>query len=258
MQLDSRYRRFFQSLLSLLSMVSCGLLFFILEQEVVSDQKGQYDHYPYWPLIAFACIFIINAINYWLLSNKYVKWMQNGLLVIELGFLLSSTFADYPVVLIALKSGLSIFTLICLFVTIVLGLIYLNLKEFTSPQRVILFVLKFFSCLVSLGAALFLFAFLLTSGNTYLALKPAQQTWVLIGMGLWIGLNIAEGIFIWFKAFRSWWAWLLSVLLVLETGVPVFYDAVLGKDFGETLLGVAIIVVVLVMTYMNNKDVKED
>lgn len=258
MQLDSRYRRFFQSLLSLLSMISCALLFFVLEQEVVSDQKGQYAHFSYWPLIAFACIFIINAINYWLLSNKYVKWMQNGLLVIELGFLLSSTVADYPVVLIALKSWLSIFTLVCLFVTIVLGLIYLNLKEFSSPQRVVLFILKFFSCLVSLGAALFLYLALLTTGATYLALKPAQQTWVLIGMSLWIGLNIAEGIFIWFKPFRSWWAWLLSILIVLETGIPVLYDAVLGRDWGQALLGVAIIAVVLIMTYLNNKEAKKN
>lgn len=258
MQLTVRYQKIFQSILTILSLVSSGLLFAILRQEIIMNRSDPNENYPYSPLIAFACVFIINAINYWLLDRKYIKQIQNGLLVVQLGFLLSSAFSGYPAEIDFVPSWLGSLSIICLAITIVLGFIYVNLPALTNWQRVFLFSLKFLSSLVALGVAFFLFLNVTIGGDTFLMMPQTEQNWALAGMFLWMGLNVAEGIFIWFKAFRSWWAWLLSILVLLEVIVPVAFDFFLEKSWSTILLAIAAALVVLGMTYLNNKEAGRD
>lgn len=61
MQLTVRYQKIFQSILTILSLVSSGLLFAILRQEIIMNRSDPNENYPYSPLIAFACVFIIRV-----------------------------------------------------------------------------------------------------------------------------------------------------------------------------------------------------
>lgn len=258
MELTSRYQKIFQSILSILSLISGGLLFAVLEQEIIADRKYPEEHDPYIPLIIFAVIFILNALNYWLLDRRYIRQIQNSLLIVALGFLFSSALSGYPADWIEVPSWLGRLTIVCLSLTIIAGFIYTNLKELTSIRHAVLFLLKLLSSLIALGFAFFLFLEVSIGGNTFLMMPHTEENWALTGILVLILLNIAEGVFIWFKAFRSWWAWLLSVLVTLEVAIPLIYDTFDEKSWTNILFGLVIALVVLGMTYMNNQKARED
>lgn len=256
MELSTRYQKIFQSILSILSLISSGLLFAVLGLEIIADRKYPEERDPYVPLIIFAAIFIVNAVNYWLLNRKYIRQIQNGLLVVALGSLLSSVLGGYPADWLVVPSWLRRLTIVCLLLTIIAGFIYTNLKELTSIRRAVLFLLKLSSSLIALGFAFFLFLQVTIGGNTFLTMPQTEENWALTGMLVLILLNIAESVFIWFKAFRSWWAWLLSILVLLEIAIPLIDDFVNDKSWTDILFGLVLVLVVLGMTYLNNREEK--
>ncbi len=258
MQLTSRYQKIFQSILSILSLLSSGLLFYILGLEIINDRKYHYDHEPYLLLIVFAGIFLISAVNYWLLDRKYIKEVQNGFLVVQLGLLLASALSGEPADWTEVPFGLGELIIVCLSLTVVAGFIYTHLQELSSIQRAILLLLKLLSSLIALGFAFFLFLLVSIGGNTFLMMPQTEENWALTGILVLMILNVAEGIFIWFKVFRSWWAWLLSVLVMLEIAVPLVYDFINEKSWIDLLFGLIIAVVVLGMTYLNNRQASEN
>ena len=87
-------------------------------------------------------------------------------------------------------------------------------------------------------------------------MTPTARNWALFGMFVWILINLIYAILIWFPLYRSWWAWLCSVILIIEIAVPVLYAY--QEELWQGIIATLVVIALIgAMTYLNNKLVKE-
>lgn len=254
MKLTKKRDLIFKIILTILSLASSAEIFYALKQQVALDRLDKNaPHDPYYPVVIFALLFIINAVLYWLKDKKWVKAIQNIVLVVNLAFTLSTALSGWPAFINASTNAQNDLQVLVLVLTIVLGFIYVNLAQLTDTSHIVLFCLKFINSLLAVGVCFMLLMWIMIGGATFLAMPSVEQFWALIGMNLWILLNLIIGIVIWSKWFRSWWAWIIATVLAVELLSVIIYLASITAWWKVALQVIIVLVLIYGMTYLNNK-----
>lgn len=209
--MSKKVKIYWQLLLSLLSLISSGLIWGELYVTVQQNNRYHYRHDPYTLIVLFGIFLLLNALGYWLLKNNFFRILQNALLIINFVFAILSGIGSLDLV----PSNFSNFQPI-IFLTVVLGLIYLNWPQGSSRKEKIQFFFKLLASLIAILADVYLFLMVTIGGNTFLVMNPTAMNWSLAGIGLVMLLNIAFAVFVWLKSFRSWWAWLCIIIFIVE------------------------------------------
>lgn len=244
----------YRIVLTILSIICSGDLFYILFSQSGKNNLAGGPHDSYIPLILYAVLFLASALFYWMLDSRVIRVVQNIILILLLGLTVSSCISGWPAMIVTGSPWFFYFNEIILNLTIILGFVYTNINEFTSKKRILLFCLKFLNTLLAISIAVYLMLIVMTSGDTFLLMSPTAETWALLGMYFWMLLNILEAIFIWTRYYRSWWAWLCTVIITLEACVPIIYTYYLGNSiWSGILISVVICLLTLGMTYLNNR-----
>ena len=248
----------YQIIVTILSLISCGDLFFVLTKEIAQDSLIKGPHMSYIPLIIYASAFLVSAIISWFNRNRIIKVIQYILLVVLLFFTISSGLTAYPAELFIVENHAFYgFSAVLLPMTVILSFINLNLDSFVNNRnKALLFLLKFITTLFAVGVGFYLFLIISVAGNTFLMMTPTARNWALFGMFVWILINLIYAILIWFPLYRSWWAWLCSVILIIEIAVPVLYAY--QEELWQGIIATLVVIALIgAMTYLNNKLVKE-
>lgn len=253
MDFNNKRKLIFRLIVSILSLISSVLIFINWHLQVINDRKVGGNPEGYSLVILFGILFLFSAVLYWFSKPKWLKIIQNILLVINLVFTLSSILSVSPVDFALNSSGIDICENIVLVLALILGFIYLNIAALTTPKKILLFCLKSFATLAAVGVTFYLSLMITTGGNTFLMMDLTTRNWALFGMLIWMLLNLAYGILIWFKAFRSWWSWLFSIIVMIEILVPFVSAVVAGEEWYEIIFALIACGLIVWMNYLNNQ-----
>lgn len=209
--MNKRSNIYWQILLSVLSLASSCLVFSQLYVTIQQNNRYHYPHDPYTLIVFFGIFLLFNAVGYWLLKINFFRILQNFLLIINFVFAILLGIGGLDLV----PSKFSYYQPV-IFLTVVLGLIYLNWPRGSNRKEKVQFFFKLFASLIVILVDVYLFIMVTIGGNTFLVMSPAAMNWSLAGIGLLMLLNIAFAVFVWLKSFRSWWAWLCSILFIIE------------------------------------------
>ena len=255
MKISQAHERLIKIILTILSLASSLDLMFVLKIMIVRSKKMGDSHSPYISIIIYIILFLLLAISYWIKGIKHLRGIRNTIIIVTLGMTISSYLIAWPALIFMHSTVITIINEVLLAGTTILALMVNNLESFTSSSMVLLLFLKFISAAISLFYGAFILASLAVSGNAIVGMKAGMQNFViLIGFifALW---NVAYAVIIWLNIYRSWWSWLMTLILILEISVPLIWEATSlpnGSIWSSLMITVLIALITLIMTYLNN------
>lgn len=253
MKISQAHNRLIRIIMTILSLASSLDLMYILSKMITHNNEVEGPATSYIPMAIYIILFIALAISYWLKNVPHLRSIRNAIIVITLGMTISSYLIAWPAFIFMHSTAMTMVNELLLAGTTIGALMANNLESFTSSSMVLLLFLKFITAATSLFHGAFVLANLAVGSNAILNIKAKSLVIVIAFLlAFW---NVAYAVVIWLKFYHSWWAWVLSVLFILEVSVPLIWEAAIlpnGSIWSSLMIAILVAVITLIMTYLNN------
>lgn len=207
------------------------------------------------PMVIYIILFICLAASYWTKKIPRMHDIRNTIIIIALGMTISSYLIAWPAFIFTHSTVITMVNESLLAGTTIIALMTNNLDSFTSSSMVLLLFLKFITATISLFYGAFILVSLTAGGNTILGTSVKIQNLLVILSFVFTFWNVAYAVIIWLGIYRRWWAWVLTILFILEVSVPLIWETAIfsnGSVWSGLIISSLIAVITVIMTYLNN------
>lgn len=207
------------------------------------------------PIVIYIILFICLAASYWTKKIPRMHDIRNTIIIIALGMTISSYLIAWPAFIFTHSTVITMVNESLLAGTTIIALMTNNLDSFTSSSMVLLLFLKFITATISLFYGAFILVSLTAGGNTILGTSVKIQNLLVILSFVFTFWNVAYAVIIWLGIYRRWWAWVLTILFILEVSVPLIWETAIfsnGSVWSGLIISSLIAVITVIMTYLNN------